>query len=116
MSRREEAGKLDAENIGPLTAGAILVTNPRIDQLFCADAAAELSITSKFRKRMICVCSRSCPGVTSVFFREVREPDGQDSQGNLTIDVSSVLEGTHYPASFGLLEFQRLFSPAKLRA
>ena len=47
-------------------------------------------------------------------FREVREPGGQDLQRNFTLDVSSVVDGTHQPASFRLLEFQRLFPPAKL--
>ena len=47
---------------------ASLATNLLTDQLLCADTVAELSITSKFRKRMICVCSRSCSGVASVFF------------------------------------------------
>src|SRR5580700_4234882 len=57
------------KHLAPVTAGdAFPVTNLLTDHLLCADAVAELSITSKFRKRMICVCSRSCSGVASVFF------------------------------------------------
>jgi len=37
-------------------------------QLFCLNyCELESSVTSKFRSRMICFCSRSCSGVTSVF-------------------------------------------------
>ncbi len=56
------------EVAGPVNISAFAVTNLLTDQLLCADAVAELSTTSKFRKRMICVCSRCCSGVASVFF------------------------------------------------